>query len=532
MMGTLAVSVIVPTIGRGTLLEECLRSLLSCRPTAAEIVVVDQSGTDVVAKVVDALAAPTLRRVVCDGRGIALAMNRGLEEVTNDTVFVTHDDCTVAEDWFAVGAALAASAPGAIFTGRVLPPDGSGYVPSTKSDPEPHDYTGQLMSGVLYPANMVASRDALRAIGGFDERASFRLAAEDNDLCYRWIVSGREFRYEPALVVWHHDWRTPEQLLKTHVVYARAQGAFYAKHVYARDFRILRLLAWDLRHSLRTTVRGVVRREPRWEDAYREMGRWLPVGFVAGLRESRGLARGSGTRRYVDRPTKGPQMAATLRKVARRVTGTTGGWGRRLGLLRYQPERRSSEEWSSQYRHGALEFYGQLDELARYSIILGYLRWWAAGPPERELTVLDVGCGPGLLRERLEGVAFRAYTGIDLSDVAIEEARARAFPRSTFVVGDVSTTEVGQFDVVVLNEVLYYASDPSAQLERIKALLNPGGVAVISMWRHPGDRSIWKTVEGAFEIVDRVEVRNPANAMNARGWIVACCRARFGVNRA
>jgi 2-polyprenyl-6-hydroxyphenyl methylase/3-demethylubiquinone-9 3-methyltransferase len=225
-------------------------------------------------------------------------------------------------------------------------------------------------------------------------------------------------------------------------------------------------------------------------------------------------------------------MAATLRKVARRVTGTTGGWGRRLGLLRYQPERRSSEEWSSQYRHGALEFYGQLDELARYSIILGYLGWWAAGPPERELTVLDVGCGPGLLRERLEGVPFRAYTGIDLSDVAIEEARARAFARSTFVVGDVSTTEVGQFDVVVLNEVLYYASDPSAQLERIKALLNPGGVAVISMWRHPGDRSIWKTVEGAFEIVDRVEVRNPANAMNARGWIVACCRARSGVNRA
>jgi GT2 family glycosyltransferase len=292
-METLAVSVIVPTIGRGALLDACLRSLLACRPAAAEIVVVDQSGTDVVATVVDGLAAPTLRRVVCAGRGIALAMNQGLDAVTYDTVFVTHDDCTVAEDWFAVGAALAATVPDAIFTGRVLAPDGSGYVPSTKSDPHPHDYTGELTSGVLYPANMVASRDALRAIGGFDERASFRLAAEDNDLCYRWLVSGRPFRYEPALVVWHHDWRTPEQLVKTHVVYARAQGAFYAKHVYGRDFRVLRLLAWDLQRSLRTTVRGIVRHEPRWEDAYREMGRWLPVGFVRGLRESRGIARQS-----------------------------------------------------------------------------------------------------------------------------------------------------------------------------------------------------------------------------------------------
>ena len=140
----------------------------------------------------------------------------------------------------------------------MLPPDGSGYVPSTKSDPEPHDYTGQLMSGVLYPANMVASRAALRAIGGFDERASLRLAAEDNDLCYRWIVSGREFRYEPALVVWHHDWRTPEQLLRTHVVYATAQGAFYAKHLHAGDRHVLPCTGQAVRPRARPGVWSAV----------------------------------------------------------------------------------------------------------------------------------------------------------------------------------------------------------------------------------------------------------------------------------
>jgi 2-polyprenyl-3-methyl-5-hydroxy-6-metoxy-1,4-benzoquinol methylase len=230
-------------------------------------------------------------------------------------------------------------------------------------------------------------------------------------------------------------------------------------------------------------------------------------------------------------PKNGGSMASTLRKIAQRATGLAEGWGRRLGVLRYKPEHRSRDEWSSQYRHGALEFYGQLDELARYSIIVGYLGWWAAGPPEREPTVLDVGCGPGLLRERLAGVPFREYVGIDLSDVAVEDARRHAFARSRFVVGDVSTMEVGQFDAVVLNEVLYYASDPRAQLGRVAALLNPGGVVVISMWRHPGDRSIWKMVEDAFDIVDRVEVRNRANAMNARGWIVACCAARSGVSR-
>jgi GT2 family glycosyltransferase len=284
------VSVIIPTIGRRELLEACLRSVLACDPSAAEVVVVDQSGSTEVGALVERIADPSVRRVTCDGSGTARAMNRGLAEAAHDTVFVTHDDCTVAGDWIGVGIRLATASPDAIITGRVLPPDDSGYVPSTKTDTERHDYTGVLTSGVLYPANMVVSRDAICAIGGFDERRSL-LVAEDNDLCYRWLADGRPFHYEPDLVVWHHDWRTPQELVRTHVAYARAQGGFYAKHLYLRDFRVLRLLAWDLRRGIRTTLRGWLRREDRWEDEYREIAVWMPVGIVAGLREARALKR-------------------------------------------------------------------------------------------------------------------------------------------------------------------------------------------------------------------------------------------------
>ena len=76
------------------------------------------------------------------------------------------------------------------------------------------DYTGSITSGVLFPANMVFSRDALSEFGGFDERAGLMLAAEDNDLCYRWLVDGRSLRYEPELVVWHHDWRSRRRSLQ------------------------------------------------------------------------------------------------------------------------------------------------------------------------------------------------------------------------------------------------------------------------------------------------------------------------------
>lgn len=288
----LPVSVIVPTIGRQRLLEQCLRSVLSCDPSADEIIVVDQSHADGVEPLVQRIGAPQVRRVECDGHGTARAMNTGLAAARHDAVLVTHDDCTVAPDWVEVAVRHLLAHPGAIITGRVVPPDGSRYVPSTKTDPEPHDFTGTLMSGVLYPANMATSRRCIQEIGGFDERRSL-LVAEDNDLCYRWLTQGRTFRYEPDLLVWHHDWRTPEQLVRTYKAYARSQGGFYAKHLHAGDFRILRLLRWDLSHGVRSVIRGTLRREPRWHDPYREMVVSLLVGLVEGWREALALDRSS-----------------------------------------------------------------------------------------------------------------------------------------------------------------------------------------------------------------------------------------------
>ncbi|CAN5772148.1 MAG: glycosyltransferase family 2 protein [Ilumatobacteraceae bacterium] len=287
-MTSVDVSVVIPTIGRTDLLGDCLRSLLACSPPADDIVVVDQSGAVAVRDLVDAIGAHQVRRVEGAGRGIARAMNQGLGAARHETVMVTHDDCTVAPDWVTVGARLATAWPGAIATGRVLPPAGSTYVPSTKSDPSPRDYTGTLTAGALYPACMVGSRSALLAFGGFDERPTLRSAAEDNDLCYRWLSSGRVLRYEPDLVVWHHDWRTPEELVRTHAVYAKAQGAMYAKHLYGGDRRVLRLLAWDLRQGLRSVIGGG-RRVPRWQDPYREMVTSLLVGLRRGWREERRL---------------------------------------------------------------------------------------------------------------------------------------------------------------------------------------------------------------------------------------------------
>jgi GT2 family glycosyltransferase len=256
-------------------------------------VVVDQSGAADVTALLDRLADRRLRHVVSDGRGIALATNTGVRAATYETVLVTHDDCTVAEDWVGAATAAMAEVPGGMVSGRVLPVGDAASVPSTRTELEPEDWTGTLMKGVLWPANMAVGRRALLDIGGFDERATLRLAAEDNDLGYRWISDGRPFRYVPAMVVWHHDWRSPRQLRETYVVYAKGQGAFYAKHLHAGDRRVLRFLVSDLLLGVRSHVGALVHRRPAWQDARRALVVWLPVGFVAGWREARRLSRGT-----------------------------------------------------------------------------------------------------------------------------------------------------------------------------------------------------------------------------------------------
>jgi GT2 family glycosyltransferase len=128
---------------------------------------------------------------------------------------------------------------------------------------------------------MAAERSALLAFGAFDEHLE---TAEDNDLCYRWLQAGRRLWFEPEMVIWHHDWRTPEQLTEHYVAYWRGTGAFYGKHLRRGDLRILSFIWHDLRASTRAFAAAVIRRRPRWTDWRRGIARGLPVGLLRGLR--------------------------------------------------------------------------------------------------------------------------------------------------------------------------------------------------------------------------------------------------------
>ena len=82
------------------------------------------------------------------------------------------------------------------------------------------------------------------------------------------------------------------------------------------------------------------------------------------------------------------------------------------------------ETWNTQYSTGRWTFVGQLWELSRFSVLVGYLRHFARGG-----AILDVGCGQGFLPQRLQPDDYKRYVGI--------RRRDRQGNRASFAQGDV-----------------------------------------------------------------------------------------------
>ena len=78
-------------------------------------------------------------------------------------------------------------------------------------------------------------------------------------------------------------------------------------------------------------------------------------------------------------------------------------------------------------------------------------------------TLLELGCGSGLFASRMAG-AFGAYHGIDLAEVAVREARARAPAGAVFMQGDVLEAPLPEADLAVFLGLLDWLEPAEAQL--------------------------------------------------------------------
>lgn len=96
-------------------------------------------------------------------------------------------------------------------------------------------------------------------------------------------------------------------------------------------------------------------------------------------------------------------------------------------------------------------------------------------------TVLDVGCGAGLLTEPLARLGAQV-TGLDAAPENIAVARDHAASQGLAI--DYVCTEVaalkGSFDLVTSMEVIEHVEHPAAFVAALAARLSPGGLMILS----------------------------------------------------
>ncbi|CAA7623427.1 bifunctional 2-polyprenyl-6-hydroxyphenol methylase/3-demethylubiquinol 3-O-methyltransferase UbiG [Magnetospirillum sp. SS-4] len=122
----------------------------------------------------------------------------------------------------------------------------------------------------------------------------------------------------------------------------------------------------------------------------------------------------------------------------------------------------------------------RLDFMRRH-FVAHFSRDEAAIRPFEGLSLLDVGCGGGLLSEPLARMGF-AVTGIDAGDRNVAVARLHAEQSGVPVQYRVATPERldrgEMFDVVLCMEVVEHVPDIAAFLAHACARLKPGGALV------------------------------------------------------
>lgn len=227
--GRAEVTFVIPVRDGGPALADLVAALKPFGP----VVVVDDGSRDGS----PALARRAGARVVAnDGpAGPAGARNAGWRLARTDHVAFIDADCGADGDWARPLAALLAADPGlALVAPRVRGNQGPGRLARWERLSSPLDMGGA--GGLVGPgrripyvpsAALVARRDALAALGGFDERLRF---GEDVDLVWRAVAAGWSVRYAAEIEVRHLPRPTLRARARQHFHYGTSAAALEARH--------------------------------------------------------------------------------------------------------------------------------------------------------------------------------------------------------------------------------------------------------------------------------------------------------------
>jgi SAM-dependent methyltransferase len=168
-----------------------------------------------------------------------------------------------------------------------------------------------------------------------------------------------------------------------------------------------------------------------------------------------------------------------------------------------------------------------LEQQARYHEV-GNSYWWLSGkyeilmdcitryvPAGNNLAVLDAGCGPGNMLDRLSSRG--TVTGTDLALPALSFCMSRGYHRVALSKLDLLALKSEQFDLVTAIDVLEHMADDAGGLREIHRVLRPGGTVVLTV---PAFKVLWGDHDDIYGHYRRYRVSQVGALMASCGFEV------------
>ncbi|MEZ4903623.1 MAG: class I SAM-dependent methyltransferase [Spirosomataceae bacterium] len=171
-------------------------------------------------------------------------------------------------------------------------------------------------------------------------------------------------------------------------------------------------------------------------------------------------------------------------------------------LINRKVLRRDKDRWNYQYNLGRWESLGDLQELGRFSVIVGYAQFL-----KPQGSILEIGGGEGYLQQRFDKSKYSLYYCTDVSDVAIARGKKYEDAKTKYFVADMNTYQPDRkFDVIILNEVIYYADSVDKILNRFNPYLEDNGIFIMSIngdkrnaeWHQMMEKSSFTKIDGTI----------------------------------
>ena len=157
--------------------------------------------------------------------------------------------------------------------------------------------------------------------------------------------------------------------------------------------------------------------------------------------------------------------------------------------------------WDEEFASGQWEFL----EDTSHDVIYQYLEKYVNNG-----SILDLGCGSGNTGNELAVSRYSRYSGVDISEVAIQKALVRTIKngrqeKNQYFCNDISSfSPKMRYDIILFRESLFYIPQTRIKsvLDRYSGFLTEGGVFIVRIFDRNKYKRILQLIETNYQILE------------------------------